>query len=169
MKRLIFHDTTLRDGDQTPGVNFTVSQKVEIARALCAAKVDVIEAGFAAASPGDMRAVQEVCREVGEKAVVTSLARATHADIDAAAEALREAARGRIHVFISTSDVHMEHKLKMTPEEVLAATREAVAYAAEKGFEVQFSAEDATRSDRQPSSVSYAPSFLIISGLSITV
>ncbi len=147
MKRLIFHDTTLRDGDQTPGVNFTVSQKVEIARALCRAKVDVIEAGFAAASPGDARAVQEVCREVGEQAIVTSLARATKADIDAAAEALKDAARGRIHVFLSTSPVHMEHKLKMTPEEVLAATREGVAYAATRGFEVQFSAEDATRSD----------------------
>ncbi|MBR6530257.1 MAG: 2-isopropylmalate synthase, partial [Clostridia bacterium] len=129
MKKLIFHDTTLRDGDQTPGVNFTVSQKVEIARALVRAKVDAIEAGFAAASPGDMRAVQEVCRAVGDKAVVTSLARATRADIDAAAEALASAARGRIHVFLSTSALHMEHKLKMSRQEVLSAAREAVAYA----------------------------------------
>lgn len=148
MKRLIFHDTTLRDGDQTPGVNFTVSQKVEIARALCRAKVDAIEAGFAAASPGDARAIRSVAAAVGESAVVTSLARATKADIDAAAEALKDAARGRIHVFLSTSPVHMEHKLKMTPEEVLENTETAVAYAKSLGFEVQFSAEDATRSDR---------------------
>ncbi len=147
MKRLIFHDTTLRDGDQTPGVNFSVSQKREIAQALARARVDAIEAGFAAASPGDARAVREVVAAVGDACVVTSLARATRADIDAAAEALAGAAHGRIHIFLSTSPVHMEYKLKMSEEQVLRATRESVSYAKSLGFEVQFSAEDATRSD----------------------
>lgn len=147
MNRLILHDTTLRDGDQTPGVNFTVSQKVELALELCRAKVDAIEAGFAAASPGDARAVEEVARAVGEGATVTCLARATEGDIDAAQRALRPAARGRIHIFLSTSPLHMRYKLKMSEEEVLAATARAVAYAKQTGLEVQFSAEDATRSD----------------------
>ncbi len=139
-------DTTLRDGEQTPGVALTVQEKVEIARQLARLRVDVIEAGFPASSPGDFEAVRAVAGAVtGVK--VAALARTRKADIDRAWEAVRGAAEPRIHVFIATSPVHMKHKLNMTPAEVLAAAAEWTRYAVSTGAEVEFSAEDATRSE----------------------
>lgn len=147
MRQIFFHDTTLRDGDQTPGLNFSVSQKVQIARALKAAGVEAIEAGFAAASAAEARAVAAVAEAVGDSCQVTSLARARREDIDAAHAALCGCAKRRVHVFLSTSDLHMKYKLRMTREEVLAAVSEQVAYARTLFDAVEFSAEDATRTD----------------------
>ena len=145
-KRIFLFDTTLRDGEQTPGVSLEASEKLEIAQALARLKVDAIEAGFPAASPGDFAAVKEIATKV-KGPVICALARANKKDIEAARDALAPATRSRIHTFIATSDIHLEYKLKMTREQVLAAAEEAVRYA--KGFaaEVEFSAEDASRSD----------------------
>lgn len=143
---MFFFDTTLRDGEQTPGVSFHLKEKVKIARALDALGVDIIEAGFAGASKGDFAAIEAVSLEM-ENAVVCSLARCVERDIIAARDALAGAKKPRIHLFIATSPIHMEHKLHMTPDEVLKKTRECVAMA--KGFceDIEFSCEDATRSD----------------------
>jgi 2-isopropylmalate synthase len=142
-------DTTLRDGEQAPGATLTSDQKLEIAIALSRLGVDGIEAGFPAASPDDLEAVRTIAHEVGREGgpVIQGLARAAKKDIDAAWEAVKEAARPRIHVFLATSDLHMRHKLKMTRDEVLARAEEMVAYARGLGAEVQFSPEDASRSD----------------------
>ena len=148
MDQVIIFDTTLRDGEQTPGVHLSVKQKADVARALEKLGVDVIEAGFPASSPGDFEAVSIISANV-KNATVCALARASEADIDAAADALKNAVRPRIHVFIATSDIHLEKKLGMTRDEALSAVESAVSYAASKGVEVQFSAEDATRSDRR--------------------
>ena len=145
-KRIYLFDTTLRDGEQTPGVSLEASEKLEIAQALARLKVDVIEAGFPIASPGDFAAVKEVAAKV-KGPVIAALARANKKDIDAARDALAPAERSRIHTFIATSDIHLEYKLKMTREEVLAAAEEAVRYAKQFVDEVEFSAEDASRSD----------------------
>ncbi|HEY8347195.1 MAG TPA: 2-isopropylmalate synthase [Symbiobacteriaceae bacterium] len=145
-KRIAIFDTTLRDGEQAPGFSMTADEKLQIARQLARLGVDVIEAGFAASSPGDFASVQQIAREV-RGPVIASLARANKKDIEAAAEALKHAERPRIHTFIATSPIHMEKKLKMTPEQVVERVREMVAYAASFGMEVEFSAEDATRSD----------------------
>ncbi len=147
-RKVKFFDTTLRDGEQTPGVHLSVKQKADVARALEKLGVDVIEAGFPASSPGDFEAVSIISANV-KNATVCALARASEADIDAAADALKNAVRPRIHVFIATSDIHLEKKLGMTRDEALSAVESAVSYAASKGVEVQFSAEDATRSDRR--------------------
>ncbi len=144
--RVSIFDTTLRDGEQSPGVALTVSEKLEVARQLVRLGVDVIEAGFPISSPGDFAAVKAVAGEV-RGVTVAGLARTDRADIDRSWEAVRGAERPRLHIFIATSDIHMVHKLKMSPDEVLRATHEAVAYAAALGAEVEFSAEDATRSD----------------------
>lgn len=144
-KVLIF-DTTLRDGEQTPGVSFTPEEKLRIARQLARLGVDVIEAGFPAASPGDLEAVRRIALEV-EGPVICALARAVEADIRAAWEAIRYAERPRIHVFIATSDVHLRHKLKLSREEVLERAREMVAYARSLCPDVEFSPEDASRTD----------------------
>jgi len=141
-----FFDTTLRDGEQTPGVGLSVREKVEIAEQLARLRVDVIEAGFPISSPGDFEAVRAVARAVSGVGVA-GLARARRPDIDRAWEALQDAERPRIHIFLATSPVHMKYKLGMTEEEVAAAAEEAVRYAASTGAEVEFSAEDATRSD----------------------
>ena len=119
-RKIIFFDTTLRDGEQTPGVHLSVKQKADVARALEKLGVDVIEAGFPASSSGDFEAVSTISANV-KNATVCALARACEADVDAAAEALRGAVRPRIHVFIATSDIHLEKKLGMTRDEVLAA------------------------------------------------
>ncbi|HWR40662.1 MAG TPA: 2-isopropylmalate synthase [Patescibacteria group bacterium] len=145
-KTIRVFDTTLRDGEQTPGVSLQTAEKVEIAQALARLKVDVIEAGFPVASPGDFAAVQAIARQV-KGPVIAGLARANTKDIDAAGEALKDAARFRIHTFIATSDIHMEHKLKMSREEVLERTEEAVRHARRYTDDVEFSAEDASRSD----------------------
>ena len=139
-------DTTLRDGEQTPGVSFHLREKLEIAKALEAMGVDVIEAGFAASSKGDMRAIQAISAEVKES-VICSLARCVEADIRAAGEALERAARKRIHVFIATSPIHMAAKLHMTPDEVFDAAVRSVTLARNLCDDVEFSLEDATRTE----------------------
>ena len=145
-RRIQFFDTTLRDGEQSPGICLGIEEKVEIALALARLKVDVIEAGFPAASPGDLAAVQAVAARVKGPAIA-GLARANRQDIDRAWEGVRRAERPRIHTFIATSDIHLEHKLKMSRAEVLEATAAAVRYARSLTPDVEFSAEDASRSD----------------------
>ncbi len=140
-------DTSLRDGEQSPGFSMTEEGKLRMAHALAALKVDVIEAGFAAASPGDFRAVERVAREIDGPAIC-SLARATTGDIEAAAKALAPAKRKRIHVFLGTSPLHRDYKLKMSPETVLRTIAEMVAFAREHAEDVEFSAEDAIRTER---------------------
>jgi 2-isopropylmalate synthase len=141
-----FFDTTLRDGEQSPGCSMDMGEKLEVARHLERLKVDVIEAGFAISSPGDFESVSRIAKEIKD-CTVASLARTNEADIDAAYNAIKHAASPLIHTFISTSPVHMYHKLKMTAEQVLEKTAAMVAYAAKKCPAIEFSAEDATRSD----------------------
>ncbi len=147
MRRIKVFDTTLRDGEQSPGCSMNLSEKVEMARQLEKLGVDVIEAGFAIASPMDFKSVQKIAKAVS-RCTVASLARATRGDIDAAWDAVKEAAHPRIHVFLATSDIHMEYKLQMTREQVLQRISDMVAYARSKCTDVEFSAEDASRSDR---------------------
>ncbi|MCR4436746.1 MAG: 2-isopropylmalate synthase [Clostridiales bacterium] len=138
-------DTTLRDGEQTPGVNLNIQEKLEIARQLARMRVDVIEAGFAIASPGDFEAVKAIAENV-KGVTVASLCRAVEKDIDRAWEAVRYAERPRIHTFIATSDIHMQYKLKMSEEEVFQRAVGMVKYAKKFCEDVEFSAEDASRS-----------------------
>ena len=140
-------DTTLRDGEQSPGCSMNMQEKLELAAALSGMGVDVIEAGFAASSPGDFEAVKAVSAHV-KNSSVASLCRCLEKDIDAAWEALRGAASPRIHVFLATSEIHMRAKLRMTPEQVLEQAVRAVRYAKKLCADVQFSAEDAIRSDK---------------------
>ncbi|WP_255988485.1 2-isopropylmalate synthase [Chitinolyticbacter albus] len=144
--RLYIFDTTLRDGEQSPGASMTREEKIRIARQLEKLGVDIIEAGFAAASPGDADAIRAIA-EVIENSTVCSLARATERDIRAAGEAIAPAKRRRIHTFIATSPIHMEKKLRMSPDEVVEAAVKAVKLAREYTDDVEFSAEDALRSD----------------------
>src|SRR5919199_547943 len=144
--RLRIFDTTLRDGEQSPGATMTVDEKLEVARQLVRLSVDIIEAGFPAASPGDLAAVQAIAREV-RGVTVCGLARANVADIDAAWEAVKPAEEARIHTFIATSPIHMRYKLRKTPDQVVEAARAAVTHARSYVSDVEFSAEDATRSD----------------------
>ncbi len=144
--RVTIFDTTLRDGEQSPGCSMTVHEKVRMAGALADLGVDVIEAGFPIASDGDFEAVREVARSVPGVAVA-ALARACAADIARAAAALEAAGRPRIHVFIATSDIHLQHKLRKPREQVLHEAAEAVRLARRYVDDVEFSAEDATRSD----------------------
>jgi len=147
--RVRIFDTTLRDGEQSPGASLTVGEKLKVAGQLAALGVDIIEAGFPAASPGDLDAVQRIAGEVGTEdgPVIAGLARATPGDIDRAWEGVKGATRPRIHTFLATSDLHMERKLGMTRDEVLFAVGEMVAYARNYCQDVEFSPEDATRSD----------------------
>ena len=147
MKKIKVFDTTLRDGEQSPGCSMNLSEKLEMAKQLDRLGVDIIEAGFAIASPMDFKSVQSIAAVV-ENCKVASLARCTKGDIDAAWDAVKEAKHPRIHVFLATSDIHMEYKLRMTREEVLARISEMVAYAHSLCDEIEFSAEDASRSDR---------------------
>ena len=146
MKKIQILDTTLRDGEQTPGVALGASEKLEIAQCLAKLKVDAIEAGFPVASADDFKAVSAVAEKI-KGCVISALARASEHDIDIARDALKKAEQARIHTFIATSDIHMQHKLKMTPEEVLQATKKAVCYARNFVEQIEFSAEDASRSD----------------------
>ncbi len=139
-------DTTLRDGEQSPGFSMTPAEKLELARQLEALHVDVIEAGFPISSPGDLDAVRAVARDV-RGTTVAALARANPQDVDAAIEALRPAARPRVHVFIATSPIHMQYKLRMSPDDVVAAAEAAVRRARDFTGDVEFSAEDASRSE----------------------
>jgi 2-isopropylmalate synthase len=159
-------DTTLRDGEQSPGASLTSGEKLDIARALARMGIDVIEAGFPAASPDDLEAVRRIAVEVGNTPVIQSddtgpvqpvmqrqppiicgLARATKSDIDASWQAVQHAARPRIHTFLATSPIHMQYKLKMSPEEVVQRIREMVTYARSLCEDVEFSPEDAGRSE----------------------
>ncbi|MEC5385970.1 2-isopropylmalate synthase [Uliginosibacterium sp. H3] len=144
--RLVIFDTTLRDGEQSPGAAMTREEKVRIARQLEKMRVDVIEAGFAAASNGDFEAVRAVAEAVRES-TVCSLARANENDVRRAGESIKPAARGRIHTFIATSPIHMEKKLRMTPDQVVAQAVKAIGWASEYTADIEFSAEDAGRSE----------------------
>ncbi|MFH1086895.1 MAG: 2-isopropylmalate synthase [Chloroflexota bacterium] len=143
---VIIFDTTLRDGEQSPGATLNTDEKIEIAKQLARLGVDVIEAGFPASSPGDLEAVQSVAREV-HGPIICGLARCVRGDVEAAWQAVKDAERRRIHTFISTSDIHLEHQLRMTREQVLQRTREMVALARSLCEDVEFSPMDATRSD----------------------
>ena len=146
MKRIKIFDTTLRDGEQSPGCSMNLTEKIEMARQLEKLGVDVIEAGFAIASPMDHKSVQAIAAAV-TNCTVASLARCAKGDIDAAWDAVKEANHPRIHVFLATSDIHMEYKLKMTREQVIDRIREMVAYVKSYCDDIEFSAEDASRSD----------------------
>ncbi|GHV51083.1 2-isopropylmalate synthase [Deltaproteobacteria bacterium] len=145
-QRIIIFDTTLRDGEQSPGATMNLSEKIRIAQSLDSLGVDIIEAGFAAASPGDFEAVKTIAGAV-ENARICSLARINLADIDRAAEALKFAKKSRIHVFLATSDLHMRFKLEKTPDETLRMIETGVRYAAGCSNDVEFSCEDASRTD----------------------
>ncbi|HYG28181.1 MAG TPA: 2-isopropylmalate synthase [Caulobacteraceae bacterium] len=145
---VVIFDTTMRDGEQSPGASMSLDEKLELAKILEEMGVDVIEAGFPIASNGDFEAVREIARIVTES-TVCGLARAAAADIDRCAEAIRPAARGRIHTFLSTSPVHMKYKLQMEPDAVLEAVTASVSHARNLCGDVEWSAEDATRTDRE--------------------
>jgi len=147
MNHIKIFDTTLRDGEQSPGCSMNLPEKIEMAKQLERLGVDVIEAGFAIASPMDHKSVRAIAGAVS-KCTVASLARCVKGDIDAAWDAVKEAKHPRIHVFLATSDIHMEYKLKMTREQVLRRISEMVAYAKSFCDDIEFSAEDASRSDR---------------------
>ncbi len=146
VRNVVIFDTTLRDGEQAPGNTMTPEEKVRLARQLDALGVDVIEAGFPAASEGDYRGVQDIAAEV-RRPVLAALARCVDRDIDLAGDALRPAARARIHIFVATSDIHLQHKLRMTREDVLERVRTSVRRARRFTDDVEFSAEDASRTD----------------------
>ena len=149
-------DTTLRDGEQSPGATMTSAEKLEVARNLARLGVDIIEAGFPAASPDDLEAVRRIASEIGnppegdEQAkvpVICGLARATKGDVDKAWEAVKGAQKPRIHTFLATSEIHMKHKLNMDREQVVERVSEMVTYARSLCADVEFSPEDAGRSD----------------------
>ena len=148
--RIIIFDTTLRDGEQSPGFSMNLAEKIRMAEALTELGIDVMEAGFAIASPGDFESVKAISESIGQRPdtpVIASLARAGQMDVLRAAEALKAAKRRRIHIVIATSDLHMKHKLRLTPEEVIEATVSSVTLARQHADDVEWSAEDATRSD----------------------
>ena len=147
--RILIFDTTLRDGEQSPGATLNVEEKLAIARQLARLGVDIIEAGFPFASPGDFEAVHRIAQEVGtvDGPTICGLARATQGDIARAAAAIKPAAKGRIHTFLATSDIHMQYKLRKSRAEVLALAPEMVAYSKTFTDDVEFSPEDAGRSD----------------------
>ena len=149
--RIVIFDTTLRDGEQAPGCTMTPGEKLAIAQQLARLRVDVIEAGYPAASDGDWNAVHQIAREVGgaDGPAICGLARATERDVDRCWSAVEPAAKARIHIFLATSDVHMKHKLGMTRAQVVSAAAAAVSHACSLGAEVEFSAEDSARSDPQ--------------------
>ncbi len=144
--KLIIFDTTLRDGEQSPGASMTKDEKIRIAKQLERMRVDVIEAGFAAASPGDFEAIKAIAATIKDS-TICSLSRANDRDISRAAEALAAAQRKRIHTFIATSPLHMEKKLRMTPDQVLEQAVQAVRFARNFTDDVEFSPEDGSRSD----------------------
>ena len=147
MKTIKIFDTTLRDGEQSPGCSMNLAEKIAIARQLEIMKVDVIEAGFAISSPGDFESVKSIADTI-RNSTIASLSRAMKKDIDASYEALKDSQSGRIHIFLATSPLHMEYKLKMSEEQVLEKIRESVAYAKTLMDDIEFSAEDAFRSER---------------------
>ena len=144
--RITIFDTTLRDGEQSPGCSMNVQEKVRLAQQLNRLGVDVIEAGFPIASDGDFEAVQRISATV-RRPIIAGLARACKGDVDRAWQALQGAAHPRIHVFLATSDIHLQYKLRITREQCLEQAREAVAHAKSLCADVEFSPEDATRTD----------------------
>jgi 2-isopropylmalate synthase len=144
--QVLIFDTTLRDGEQSPGISLNASEKLEIAHQLARLGVDIIEAGFPIASPGDFEAVREIARQV-EGPVICGLARANATDIETAWEAVRDSERPRVHTFVSTSDIHIEHQMQNSREDVKGLARAAVAQARELCEDVEFSPMDATRAD----------------------
>ena len=144
--RIIIFDTTMRDGEQSPGASMSLEEKLQISRVFDELGVDIIEAGFPIASPGDFESVTEISKTL-KKSIPAGLARATKKDIDACYESLKYAKRFRIHTFISTSPLHMKHKLNKSPEEVLNAIKESVTYARKFTDDVEWSCEDGTRTD----------------------
>src|SRR5205807_8853892 len=144
--RVRIFDTTLRDGEQSPGISLNVQEKREIAHRLARRGADIIEAGFPITSPGDFEAVTAIAREV-EGPVICGLSRTSFQDIDAAWNAIKDSERPRIHAFIATSDIHIERKLQTTREDVKGQARAAVAHAREYTEDVEFSPEDGSRSD----------------------
>ena len=146
MERVYIFDTTLRDGEQSPGASMDIEQKCEIAAQLEKLGVDIIEAGFPVSSPQQFEGCKRIARE-RKNITIAALARAVEKDIDMAADSLKGAAHPRIHTFISTSPIHMQHKLQKSPEQVLEMAKSAVHYARQRCAEVEFSPEDATRSD----------------------
>lgn len=148
MAKIQIFDTTLRDGEQTPGVNLYNSEKLQIAKQLEKLGVDIIEAGFPITSQGDFKSVQDISGVI-KNSTIAALARLKKADIDAAYEATKNAAHPRLHTFIATSDIHLKYKLKMSREEVLEGIKQIVAYGRNLFAEVEFSAEDATRTDKE--------------------
>ncbi|MBI4398577.1 MAG: 2-isopropylmalate synthase [Candidatus Omnitrophica bacterium] len=147
-RKITIFDTTLRDGEQSPGASLTPLEKLEIARQLARMNVDVIEAGFPAASPGEVEAIQQISRKV-RKPVICALARTVKRDIDAAREALKYAKKKRIHVFLATSQIHREHKLKKSKEEIYDIAVEHIRYAKKFCQDIEFSPEDASRTERE--------------------
>jgi 2-isopropylmalate synthase len=147
MDHVQIFDTTLRDGEQSPGISLNATEKLEIAHQLARLNVDIIEAGFPIASPGDFEAVQAIAREV-EGPIIAGLARANPADVDRAWEAVKDAERPRIHTFVSTSDIHIEHQLQATREDVKGLARASVAQAKALCDDIEFSPMDATRADK---------------------
>ncbi|MGH7044640.1 MAG: 2-isopropylmalate synthase, partial [Acetobacteraceae bacterium] len=148
--RIIIFDTTLRDGEQSPGFSMNLTEKLRMAEALTELGVDVLEAGFAIASPGDFESVKAIAESIGQRddtPVIASLARAGRMDVLRAAEALAAARRRRIHIVIATSALHMKYKLRLEPDDVIAATVDSVTLARQHADDVEWSAEDATRSD----------------------
>src|SRR5690606_37972298 len=157
--QVVVFDTTLRDGEQSPGATLNIQEKLDIAHHLARLGVDVMEAGFPAASPGDLEAVRKIAQSVGRQPrmgkggevvappIIAGLARANRNDIDKAWEAVQDAVRPRIHTFLATSDIHMEHKLRMSRNEVLETVGDMVQYARSLCADVEFSPEDAGRSD----------------------
>ena len=145
-QHLVIFDTTLRDGEQSPGASMTREEKIRVARQLEKMRVDVIEAGFAAASPGDFESIQAIAQAIKDS-TICSLARANENDIRRAGEAIKPAKSGRIHTFIATSPIHMEKKLRMTPDQVVEQAVKAIGWARGYTDDIEFSAEDAGRSD----------------------
>ncbi len=145
-QHLVIFDTTLRDGEQSPGASMTREEKIRVARQLEKMRVDVIEAGFAAASPGDFDSIHAIAQAIKDS-TVCSLARANENDINRAGEAIRPAKSGRIHTFIATSPIHMEKKLRMTPDQVVEQAVKAIGWARQFTDDIEFSAEDAGRSE----------------------
>ncbi|HZX94042.1 MAG TPA: 2-isopropylmalate synthase [Myxococcales bacterium] len=144
--RVLVFDTTLRDGEQAPGASMNLAQKLQVARALATLGVDIMEVGFPVASPGDFAAVQAVAQKV-EGPVICALARANRPDIDAALQALQPAPRRRVHVFLATSPIHRQHKLRMSTADVVRVSSGAIEYARERCEDIEFSAEDAARTE----------------------
>ncbi len=145
---VMIFDTTLRDGEQSPGCSMTTSEKMKVAKELVELGVDIIEAGFPIASPGDFEAVQKIAQEFGSQTTICALARCRKEDIDRAWESLKEAEKSRIHVFLATSSIHREHKLKMNKEQIVEAAVEMVKRARDYCPDVEFSPEDAARTEK---------------------